>query len=67
MDFEWDETKARKNRRKHGISFLEATKCLQMNTPPVCTIRIIHIMSADTCSLVNSPVGMVSLYPLPGG
>nr|VFJ71466.1 MAG: hypothetical protein BECKFM1743C_GA0114222_105993 [Candidatus Kentron sp. FM]VFJ71655.1 MAG: hypothetical protein BECKFM1743A_GA0114220_105993 [Candidatus Kentron sp. FM]VFK19620.1 MAG: hypothetical protein BECKFM1743B_GA0114221_106333 [Candidatus Kentron sp. FM] len=26
MDFEWDETKARANRGKHGISFLEATE-----------------------------------------
>nr|VFK01314.1 MAG: hypothetical protein BECKLFY1418A_GA0070994_11424 [Candidatus Kentron sp. LFY] len=26
MDFEWDETKSRENRRKHGISFLEATE-----------------------------------------
>ena len=26
MDFEWDETKARSNQRKHGVSFLEATE-----------------------------------------
>ncbi|KAB2932535.1 MAG: BrnT family toxin [Candidatus Contendobacter sp.] len=26
MDFEWDETKARTNERKHGIAFLEATE-----------------------------------------
>jgi uncharacterized DUF497 family protein len=26
MDFEWDETKARTNQRKHGVSFLEATE-----------------------------------------
>nr|VFJ89167.1 MAG: hypothetical protein BECKH772A_GA0070896_1001313 [Candidatus Kentron sp. H]VFJ91226.1 MAG: hypothetical protein BECKH772B_GA0070898_1001513 [Candidatus Kentron sp. H]VFJ97707.1 MAG: hypothetical protein BECKH772C_GA0070978_1001512 [Candidatus Kentron sp. H] len=25
MEFEWDETKAQANRRKHGISFFEAT------------------------------------------
>ena len=26
MDFEWDETKARKNARKHNVSFVEATE-----------------------------------------
>lgn len=26
MDFEWDETKARTNEKKHGVSFLEATE-----------------------------------------
>lgn len=26
MDFEWDETKARSNQRKHGVSFLEASE-----------------------------------------
>jgi uncharacterized DUF497 family protein len=26
MDFEWDETKARTNQKKHGVSFLEATE-----------------------------------------
>ena len=26
MDFEWAETKARSNQRKHGVSFLEATE-----------------------------------------
>lgn len=26
MDFEWDESKARKNERKHGITFQEATE-----------------------------------------
>jgi hypothetical protein len=26
MDFEWDETKARSNQRKHGVSFLEAAE-----------------------------------------
>ncbi len=26
MDFEWDETKARINQRKHGVSFLEAAE-----------------------------------------
>ena len=26
MDFEWDETKARINEEKHGVSFLEATE-----------------------------------------
>lgn len=26
MDFEWDETKARSNQRKHSVSFLEATE-----------------------------------------
>jgi len=26
MDFEWDETKARNNQRKHGVSFLEAAE-----------------------------------------
>lgn len=26
MNFEWDETKAQINQRKHGISFLEATE-----------------------------------------
>ena len=26
MDFEWDETKAKRNEKKHGISFLEATE-----------------------------------------
>lgn len=26
MDFEWDETKARINEKKHGVSFLEATE-----------------------------------------
>jgi uncharacterized DUF497 family protein len=28
MDFEWDETKARANEKKHGVSFLEATEVL---------------------------------------
>jgi len=26
MNFEWDETKARANEKKHGVSFLEATE-----------------------------------------
>lgn len=26
MDFEWDETKARANEKKHGVSFVEATE-----------------------------------------
>jgi hypothetical protein len=26
MDFEWDETKARANEKKHGVSFLEAAE-----------------------------------------
>jgi uncharacterized DUF497 family protein len=26
-DFEWDEAKARANRRKHGVSFSEAATC----------------------------------------
>jgi uncharacterized DUF497 family protein len=26
-DFEWDETKARANLRKHGVSFAEAATC----------------------------------------
>ena len=26
MNFEWDETKARTNQSKHGVSFLEATE-----------------------------------------
>jgi uncharacterized DUF497 family protein len=26
MDFEWDESKARKNERKHGVTFREATE-----------------------------------------
>ena len=26
MEFEWDETKERSNRRKHGVSFLEASE-----------------------------------------
>ena len=26
MDFEWDETKAHTNKKKHGISFLEASQ-----------------------------------------
>ena len=26
MDFEWNETKARTNQRKHGVSFLEAAE-----------------------------------------
>ena len=26
MNFEWDETKAQSNHRKHGVSFLEATE-----------------------------------------
>jgi len=26
MDFEWDETKAHANQRKHNVSFLEATE-----------------------------------------
>jgi uncharacterized protein len=26
-DFEWDETKARANLRKHGVSFSEAATC----------------------------------------
>ncbi len=26
MDFEWDEEKARRNLRKHGVSFAEATE-----------------------------------------
>ena len=26
MDFEWDETKALTNQRKHGVSFFEATE-----------------------------------------
>jgi uncharacterized DUF497 family protein len=25
VDFEWDETKARANEKKHGVSFVEAT------------------------------------------
>jgi len=26
MDFEWDETKARANEKKHGVSFIEAAE-----------------------------------------
>ena len=26
MDFEWDETKARANEKKHGVSFVEAAE-----------------------------------------
>ncbi|MCK5877375.1 MAG: BrnT family toxin [Candidatus Marithrix sp.] len=28
MDFEWDETKAYSNKKKHGISFFEASEIL---------------------------------------
>jgi uncharacterized DUF497 family protein len=31
MDFEWDETKARSNQRKHGVSFMEATEVFSDN------------------------------------
>ena len=37
MDFEWDRDKARKNERKHGVSFLEGCEvfgdALSLSTP----------------------------------
>ena len=33
MDFEWDETKARINEEKHGVSFLEATEVVSDRKP----------------------------------
>ena len=67
MDFEWDETKARANEKKHGVSFLEAAEVFGDDYSS-CVHDPDHSSDeVDTCSLVFPQKEISSWCRIPKG